>query len=180
VRPTSDRLKETLFNVIGPGLHGLDFLDVFAGSGAIGLEAISRGAREVVFIEESRQNSLLIARNLRLLAIEGGYQLLQQEAFRALRYLGSLHLRYDVVFMDPPYRWPAYEDLLDLVFHARLADEATRVILEHHRKSDTPQSGAGYQVRRVIRQGDHCLTFYGAVPSCPAAGNLQDDPVRRE
>ncbi len=165
LRPTSDRLKETLFNILGPEIRNSVFLDVFAGTGAIGLEGISRGAREVVFIEQSGEGCRLIRRNLELCGVAGGFRLLQDEAFAALRRLGHQGFFSDVIFMDPPYRWKPYADLLDTVFSTRLAREQTCVVIEHDRRAILPESGKGYRNARVVRQGDHHLTFYRAVSS---------------
>lgn len=162
MRPTSDRLKETLFNILGPGICNSVLLDVFAGTGAIGLEAISRGAREVVFVEQSAKNCRLIRGNLELCGVAGRFRLLQEDAFTALRRLGRQGFVPDVIFMDPPYRWQPYADLLDIVFLMRLAREQTRVVIEHDRRAVLPESGKGYCSTRVVRQGDHHLTFYSA------------------
>ena len=162
LRPTSDRLKETLFDILGAWIQDRVLLDVFAGTGAIGIEAISRGAREAVFIEQSKEGCRLIRRNLNVCGITTGYTLVQQEAFAALRRLARQDSVADVIFMDPPYRWQPYADLLRIVFQMRLAVKGTKVIVEHQRKSELPESGQGYLRVRVVRQGDHCLSFYSA------------------
>jgi 16S rRNA (guanine966-N2)-methyltransferase len=164
LRPTSDRLKETLFDILGPWVQDRIVLDVFAGTGAIGIEAISRGARGVVFIEQSKEGCGLIRRNLSVCGITTAYTLIPQEAFAAVRRLARQDFVADVIFMDPPYRWQSYEDLLEVVFQMRLAVAETKVIVEHQRKSDLPESGKGYLRVRVVRQGDHCLSFYCASP----------------
>ncbi len=161
VRPTADRLKETLFDVLGPGIRGAVVLDVFAGTGSIGLEALSRGAREVVFIENGRDGSSLIRRNLEICGIRHGYRLLQQEAFSALRLLAREGFATNVAFLDPPYDFKPYRDLLDLLFDMRLALEGSRVVIEHDRWSALPEKGDLYRRTRLLRQGDHCLSFYG-------------------
>ena len=144
-------------------------LDVFAGTGAIGLEAISRGAREVVFVEDSREGCALIRKNLELCAVADGYRLIQRDAFAALRQLAREEFRADIVFLDPPYRWQAYADLVAIIFGLGLAHAETRVVFEHHLKADLPRDGPGCRRHRVVRQGDHCLSFYQAlsVPSDP-------------
>jgi 16S rRNA (guanine(966)-N(2))-methyltransferase RsmD len=160
LRPTSDRLKETLFNILNPVIPGSIFLDVFAGTGAIGLEAISRGAREAVFIEEGREGCSLIRQNLGLCGITGGYRLIQRDALTAMRQLAREQFSADVIFLDPPYLWQPYGDLLDTIFSLRLTREKTQVVCEHYRKASLPESGRGYERHRVVRQGDHCLSFY--------------------
>src|SRR5512147_706942 len=110
LRPTGDRLKETLFNILGPGIQDGVVLDVFGGTGAIGIEAISRGAREVVFIESSAAAHRLILHNLQTCRIEGGYRILQQDVFAALRFLARQGLKANLAFFDPPYDWKPYQD----------------------------------------------------------------------
>ena len=160
IRPTSDRLRETLFDIIGPRISASVLLDIFAGTGAVGLEALSRGAQEVVFVEQNRDACLLIHQNLKRCDLTAGYRLLEQDAFRALRHLGRQGFTADWIFADPPYRWQPYADLLEVIFGDRLAGKDSRVIVEHDRKACLPEGGEGYRRWRVVRQGDHCLSFY--------------------
>ncbi len=108
IRPTSDRLKETLFNVLTAGnpgaLEGSVWLDLFAGTGAVGIEALSRGAKEVHFVENSRVACEAIRKNLRSLGVAAGFKVLQEELPRALRRLEQQQFVSNVVFIDPPYR----------------------------------------------------------------------------
>ena len=105
IRPTGDRLKESLFNILDPSIQGTVFVDVFAGTGAIGIEALSRGARQVVFVDSSREGCRLIRENLELCGIEGGFRLLSSDVFTALRLLVREGFSADILFMDPPYQW---------------------------------------------------------------------------
>src|SRR3984885_1431257 len=108
VRPTSDRLRETLFNVLTAGnpaaLEGSIWLDLFAGTGAIGIEPLSRGAKEVYFVETSAQATKVIERNLQSLKIAEGYRILRDDLSAVLWRLQREHIAADVVFIDPPYR----------------------------------------------------------------------------
>jgi 16S rRNA (guanine966-N2)-methyltransferase len=160
LRPTSDRLKETLFDILGPAVSGTVLLDVFAGTGAVGLEALSRGAREVVFIESGDEAAHLIRRNLELCGVTTAYRIIQRDGFAALRALGRQGFRADTVFLDPPYEWPAYHDLLDTVFRAGLVDRESRVIVEHHFKAVLPDIAERFERTRMVRQSDKCLSFY--------------------
>jgi len=160
VRPTSDRLKQTLFDIIGMEVSGGIMLDVFAGTGAIGIEALSRGAAEIVLIEREKDVCRLIQRNLAVCGIHSGYRLLQQEVFAAMRRLGREAFQADVIFLDPPYNWEPYDDLLEIIFRAGLAKTKARVIVEHHRKADMPTEANGYRCVRTVRQSDKCLSFY--------------------
>jgi 16S rRNA (guanine966-N2)-methyltransferase len=160
LRPTGDRLKETLFNVFGSGVNGAVVLDVFGGSGAIGIEALSRGARQAVFIEKAASACRLIRRNAEMCGVSSGYRIVQQDVFMALRYLAREGFKANIVFFDPPYDFQPYGDLLDITFTRGLLVQPARVVIEHHRKGVLPDSGKGYRRSRLIRQGDHCLSFY--------------------
>jgi 16S rRNA (guanine966-N2)-methyltransferase len=160
LRPTGDRLKETVFNILGPGLQGSVFVDAFSGTGSIGIEALSRGAREVVFIESSKEGIFLIRRNLELCGIAAGFRLLSQDIFTVLRSLGREGFSADTVYLDPPYDWQPYQDLIETLVAVSIVGLSSRMILEHHRKASVPEEGAGYRLTRRVRQGDSCLSFY--------------------
>jgi 16S rRNA (guanine966-N2)-methyltransferase len=162
LRPTGDRLKETLFNILGQNLTGLVVVDAFSGTGAIGIEALSRGASKVVFIDRSPESGQLIRRNLEICGVTKGYRLMQLDIFPCLRQLGREKFRADVIFLDPPYDWKLYQDLLGLVFKVGLADQNSLVVIEHHAKSHLPESGEGYSRKRIVTQSGHCLSVYAA------------------
>jgi len=160
LRPTGDRLKETLFDILGATLEGSVFVDGFSGTGAIGIEALSRGSRQVVFIESGKAGASLIRQNLTLCGITGRFRLLNQDIFSALRSLGREGFSADTVYLDPPYRWQPYRDLMDTVIAVSIVRPSSRVILEHHRKASVPEAGEGYHLARRVRQGENCLSFY--------------------
>ena len=160
LRPTGDRLKETLFNIVAPEIAGSRVLDVFAGTGAIGLEALSRGAQQVVFIESGQEALRLIRQNLALCGITEGFRILQGDVFAALRTLAREAFAADLTFLDPPYQWRPYGDLLEILFGTGIARPGSKVVIEHHRKSVMPESEKGFQRVRTVRQGDKCLSFY--------------------
>jgi 16S rRNA (guanine966-N2)-methyltransferase len=160
LRPTGDRLKESLFDILKPRIGGATIMDVFSGTGSIGIEAISRGAGMVVFIEGDPSAVALIRHNLELCGIREGYTIIQEDAFKALRSLARREFRTDIIFLDPPYAWEPYEDLLKLALKPGIASGGTSVIVEHTRRVALPDSGDGYERYRVVRQGDSCLSFY--------------------
>jgi len=160
LRPTGDRLKESLFNILGARLDGTTVLDVFGGTGAIGIEALSRGAGEVVFIDGSEAACRLILKNLQLCGISAGYRIVRQDVFSALRSLAREGFKAGIVYIDPPYDWKPYGDLLGILFTKGLVSQASSVAIEHHRKAAVPESGDGFRRTRIVRQGDHCLSFY--------------------
>jgi 16S rRNA (guanine966-N2)-methyltransferase len=165
LRPTSDRLRETLFNVLGPAIDGARFIDVFAGTGAVGIEAFSRGAAEVVFIENHAPAATLIRRNLESLNIRAGATVAVSDALHALEKLAAKHRpgqpTYDFVFIDPPYAAAQeYTQVLRFLGDASFLSPAVRIIVEHRRTFELPESSGNLRRARVLRQGDATLTFY--------------------
>jgi 16S rRNA (guanine966-N2)-methyltransferase len=160
VRPTSDRLRQTLFDILGTRVPGSVFLDGFAGTGSVGLEAISRGAREVVFIESAPESVKLIRQNLSDCGVRSGYRILQRDIFMALRELARQRFRPDTVYFDPPYDWEPYRDLLSLTFSADMVQPQTLAIIEHRSKSQLPDQEGGGRRFRTVAQGDKGLSFY--------------------
>lgn len=166
VRPTSDRLRETLFNVIAPRIGGVRFLDLCAGSGAVGIEALSRGAIHATFVDSSRAMCALIKANLELCRIERREsEVIQSEALDYLRRFVSKQpdsgKPWNIAFFDPPYA-ADYSPILD-TFGARSASLLTKdglLIVEHHHKIDLPEETGGLVRYRVLKQGDSALSFY--------------------
>jgi len=179
LRPTSDYLRETLFNVLGSGISGSRFLDVFAGTGAVGIEALSRGATQATFIEKHAPTAALIRKNLSLLQINSGATVISADAVRALETLETkLHTGeapYDYIFIDPPYA--ATEDysrvLQHIASHRLLAHDGI-VIVEHRKTFNPPEQVADLNRVRLLRQGDAALSFYRrrtAISPEPRAGS---------
>jgi 16S rRNA (guanine966-N2)-methyltransferase len=157
LRPTGDRLKETLFNVLGDRLRGAHVIDGFAGSGAIGIEALSRGAAEVTFIDQDRRATELVARNLAHCGISSGYVIIRGSFAAALRQLAPGR-RADLILLDPPY---AMDDLNDILRAAadRLAPGGL-VVLEHARRRVVPEQEAGLIRYRTLTAGSSALALY--------------------
>lgn len=160
-RPTSDRLRETLFNVVAPRMEGSVWLDLFAGSGAVGIEALSRGARSVYFVESSTAAARVIGKNLHTLKIEDGAEVIERDAANALRMLDAQAVLCDFVFLDPPYRKMGdYEQVLGFLSQSRLLGEGCQVIAEHDKHFDPGDSFGALQRYRTLKQGDAVLSFY--------------------
>ena len=182
LRPTSDRLRETLFNVLAPLIVGSRFLDVFAGTGAIGIEALSRGAAEVVFIENHAPAATLIRRNLESLSINTGATVLAVDALRGLAMLAARKSvgapAFDHVFLDPPYSAAEdYARVLEFLGSATLLAPGAIVVAEHRRNFDLREEAGALRRFRVLRQGDAALSFYRraakiALPSKPPLAEL--------
>ena len=169
LRPTSDRLRETLFNVLQDRIADSRFVDLFAGTGAIGIEAISRGAKEVIFIENHRSTAELIRKNLDLLEIRSGARVLPIDAFRGLQKIAAEgsgnSSAFDIVFLDPPYAAAhEYEQILAFLGDAPLLNSGGLVIAEHRRSFDLPETQGHLQAVRILQQGDASLTFYTSGP----------------
>ncbi len=163
LRPTSDRLRETLFDVIGPAVEGSRFLDVFAGTGAVGIEAISRGAALAVFVENHGPAAALIRRNLESLGVRSAYQILAEDALRGLtRLVARLgDVGFDFVYVDPPYAaQEEYQRVLGFLGSSSLVAHQGTVIAEHSSKAELPEQVGGLRRVRVLRQGDAALSFY--------------------
>lgn len=165
LRPTSDRLRETLFNVIAGRVEGARFIDVFAGTGAVGIEALSRGALEVVFIENHAAAAALIRENLESLGLRAGSRVLALDALRGLEEIAGEAAAnsgtYDVVFLDPPYAAAEdYRRVLSFLGVSALLTEGSLVVAEHRRNFNLPEQSGSLAKVRVLRQGDAALSFY--------------------
>jgi 16S rRNA (guanine(966)-N(2))-methyltransferase RsmD len=160
-RPTSDRLRETLFNVVAASVPGSVWLDLFAGSGAVGIEALSRGARMVYFVENSSRAAKVIRKNLADLAIEDGFEIQEREVIKAVHSLDAAAVVADFCFLDPPYRdEDAYEQTLGFLSQSRLLTPNSVVIAEHEKHSDLLDRYGALERTRRLQQGDAVLSFY--------------------
>ena len=164
IRPTSDRLRETLFDVLTAGnpgaLEGSVWLDLYAGTGTVGIEAVSRGAATVYFVESSRRAADIIHRNLRELGIESGVRVWCNHANAAIRELDGKLAQVDFIFLDPPYRaQDAYRGTFLRLSESPLSETAV-VIAEHEKKFDPGDEFGMLRKTRRIEQGDAALSFY--------------------
>ena len=151
LRPTSDKLRETIFNILGPSIEGATFLDGCAGMGAIGIEAISRGAAFVYFIEQSRKACHVIRENLKSLQIDDGFKILEMDLTKGLN---AIDTPCDIAFVDPPY------DREDLYETALTRFKGSLLILEHSKRTELPEAAGGLRKIRSLVQGDAALAFY--------------------
>ena len=161
VRPTSDRLRETLFNVIAPRISDTRFLDLCAGSGAVGIEALSRGASFVIFVDRSRKMCGLVEANLDLCRIpEDQTEVVNATAEDFLKQRASRESEpWDIIFLDPPYEHD-YVDVLKLIAEHDLLTKDGLLIAEHHHKKELLVHVGALKRTRVLKQGDSALTFY--------------------
>jgi 16S rRNA (guanine(966)-N(2))-methyltransferase RsmD len=177
-RPTSDRLRETLFNIIGPRIQGARFADLFAGSGAVGLEAVSRGAGFVWFAEKAPPALAAIRANLTALKLVGNYAIEDRGVSRLLQSMQkAARADVDIVFLDPPYEADdEYRLALETLArpHAAILAPNALVIAEHSRKQPLPVSVGALERVRVLQQGDAALSFYQSVQRAAEQGTLID------
>ncbi len=161
-RPTGGRLKKSLFDILAPRLPDARVLDLFAGAGALGLEALSRGASHVTFVERNRAAANAIRKNLERIQLTEQAELLQRDAESAINFLAGGHEAFDLVLLDPPYRADIHAALIQKIGAAALAKPGGLVILEHHHKTPLADSYAGLAKVREVRAGESCLTFFEA------------------
>jgi len=158
VRPTSDRLRETLFNILGTDVAGSSFLDLCAGFGAIGIEALSRGAERVVFVDKSRRACSAIKANLESLEEEG--LILNREAEAALRQLERDEQRFDIVYFDPPYSSEIYARVLRSLSRGGVLSSSAIVVVEYRSKMPPDSRVGELSTFRTVKQGESALAFY--------------------
>ncbi len=167
-RPTSDRLRETLFNILGPRVAGSRFVDLYAGTGAVGIEALSRGAAHVWFAESALPALRTLRANLQTLGIQQAYALEDRGAGSLLERLARLPDPMDIIYLDPPYEAEKeYETTLSFLGGkqgARIVAPGTQVIAEHSSKSPLAARYGTLTLTRTLKQGDATLSFYNSAP----------------
>lgn len=160
LRPTSDRLRETLFNILGPGVEDSLFVDIYAGTGAVGIEAVSRGARQTILVESNAKAATLIRENLAAMSIFGA-ELIRADAVTGLERLATRRLIADFVYLDPPYDKPVeLVRVLEYLDASRLIAPRGIVIAEHHWRAGLPERFNRLERTRQLEQGETVLSFY--------------------
>jgi len=162
LRPTSDRLREALFDILQSRIEGSFFVDGYAGTGAVGIEAVSRGASDVAFLENHRPTAALIRKNLESLGISEGVEVIPGDVCRGLATLAARGVPADILFFDPPYaKGEEYARVMEALDGSALVGEETLIIFERARKT-TLAAAYGPLVRtRTVVQGDAALDFFG-------------------
>jgi 16S rRNA (guanine(966)-N(2))-methyltransferase RsmD len=168
LRPTSDRLRETLFNVIAPRIDGARVLDGYAGTGAVGIEALSRGARQVTFVERDRRARALIADNLAHCGVASGCAIIRDSFDRIVRDASpgaaietTVEGVFDIILLDPPYAEHPEQVIAPA---ARWLAPGGVLVLEHAKRMAAPAAAAGLARTRQIVSGDSVLSFYAWPP----------------
>ncbi|MBI4854742.1 MAG: 16S rRNA (guanine(966)-N(2))-methyltransferase RsmD [Acidobacteria bacterium] len=161
VRPTSDRLRETLFNILSPYIEDSHFLDICSGSGAVAIEALSRGAIEAALIEVSRKATQVIYENLEHCKISKTQaKIFCSDATIALKELGKNNSLFDIVYFDPPYKSNIYLPVLALLGEKKILSDDAIVVVEHHSKIPMPEIVGQLNCYRKLKQGETELSFY--------------------
>lgn len=168
IRPTLDRVKESFFNKVGQTLEGVVFLDLFAGTGSMGIEALSRGAEKVVFVENNHRAHSLIYSNLEkchfgpstIDSREKNWVLLKSDALHALPILRERGYRFDIVYVDPPFADGLYEGCLEALSRSGLLTESSLVVAEHHLKNVLQEKYDKLTLQSERKLGDSCLSYF--------------------
>lgn len=177
LRPTSDKLRETLFNVIAPRIQGAHVLDGFAGTGALGIEALSRGAAHVTFVDDDRRAIGLVGENVRRCGVADRCVIIRGRLVEVSRRLETAP--FDLILLDPPY---AEKDLVAAVkATAEVLAHDGLVVLEHARRCEAPEFAGNLARTRTLTSGDSVLTFYERGPErgTPNAAAALGTPKRR-
>ncbi len=161
-RPTSDKVKEALFSILQMRIPGARFLDLFAGSGQIGLEALSRGASEVVMVEHSRNVAAVIQSNIERLHAEEQTEIVISDVYSAIKKLADSNRRFDIIFMDPPYAEAAsaFKKTTELIAGNDLLNEGGVLIIEHSADTTFEGNVINLTLIRCCKYGTTLLTFY--------------------
>lgn len=160
VRPTTDRVKESLFNIINPYIRESNILDLFAGTGSLGIECLSRGAKNCVFVDKSKDSINIIKSNVKKARVENESTILNIDFKDAVKRLSSQNQKFDVIFMDPPYYENMFIECLKIIDELNLLYEDGIIIVEHDTKDLFDESIGNLVKSRDKKYGNTTLTFY--------------------
>lgn len=160
VRPTADRVKEALFNILGPVVVDAEILDLYAGSGALGIEALSRGGAHCIFVEKDRKVMETLRENLRITKLSHKADLINNDVKRGLNILARKGTSFDIIFMDPPYERQLELATLKEITRLNLIKTGGVVVVESHKSQSLPEKVSFLKKSRYEKYGDTILTFY--------------------
>ncbi|MCL2407961.1 MAG: 16S rRNA (guanine(966)-N(2))-methyltransferase RsmD [Defluviitaleaceae bacterium] len=158
-RPTADRVREALFNIIAPDIYGARFLDLFAGSGAVGLEALSREAAEAVFVDKNRQSADFVRANISKLRFEDKSNVLCMDALSAMDILANEGRAFDFIYVDPPYDTYLVEDVLAKLSSIRLLTDGGMIVIETGHAPEFDDGFGKFEIAKQKKYGGTYLTF---------------------
>jgi len=159
-RPTTDKVKEALFSMIGPYFDGERVLDLFAGTGGLGIEALSRGAGSAVFVDANARSVEVVRRNLETVGMSERAEVYRNDAVRAIKALGRKGAPFDLIFLDPPYAMEAADRLLGELAERGLAADGAVAVLEHAASRTYPERFSGYGLIKRAVYGEAALSIY--------------------
>ena len=159
LRPTSDRVKESIFNILRVEMEGKVVLDLFAGTGNLGIEALSRGAKKAIFVEKGRQAIRLIQRNLTPLGLEERSEIVLKDANQAIGILKQRGESFDLILMDPPYEKGLIQKTLIKLSSHPIYHKDSILVIEHNRREPLPDTAARWNLIRQRRIGDTIISF---------------------
>ncbi len=162
LRPTRDNIRQVIFDILQDEIVGKDVLDLFSGSGSIGLEAISRGARRACFVDNEKSCIAAIRENIELLRYEDKAQFLYSDVFKAIRSLSIINSKFDIIIMDPPYRSPIAKKALLKIATCDIIKNSSLIVVEHYRTQSLPANVESLCLFRKTIHGDTALSFYKA------------------
>ena len=167
IRPTTDMIRKSLFDFLGPDIEGMDFLDLFSGSGAVGLEAISRGAKNITFVEKDPKCASVIEENLMLLELPAReradryFEVENSDSFAAIKAFAAEKKKFDIIFIDPPYGRELAKKALKTLCAYDIVKPNSLVIFQHEKREALPQTQGRFSIIRTRKFGTSFLTIYG-------------------
>ncbi|QLG41446.1 MULTISPECIES: 16S rRNA (guanine(966)-N(2))-methyltransferase RsmD [unclassified Paenibacillus] len=164
-RPTTDKVKEALFSMIGPYFEGGTALDLFAGSGGLGIEALSRGMDKAVFVDLESKSIEVIRANLKATKLEDQAAIYRNDASRALKALAKRSTQFDLVFLDPPYRMKNGDELMLTMHELGLLEPEATIVLEYESKYNYPEQFGPFEQTRKALYGETAVSIYHYAPA---------------
>lgn len=159
-RPTTDKVKEAIFSMIGPYFDGGTALDLFAGTGGLGIEALSRGMDRAVFIDMDKKSVDVVRENLKAAGFGDSAEVYRNEAERALKALSKRDVKFDLVFLDPPYRLKTADKLMEEMHELGLLNERAVILVEHDAEHRYPEAFGAFRSRRLALYGETAVAIY--------------------
>jgi len=159
-RPTTDKVKEAIFSMIGPYFSGGTVLDLFAGTGGLGIEALSRGAEHAVFVDLDRTSIAVVKSNLDATRFAGKAEVYRNEAVQAVKLLRKRGMKFDYIFLDPPYRMKLLDDLLLSMHEMGLINPGATIVMEHDADHDYPDTIGTMNRKRHTQYGEIAVSIY--------------------
>lgn len=162
-RPTTDKVKEAIFSMIGPYFTGGNVLDLFAGTGGLGIEALSRGMERAVFVDADKKSVEVVAANLQAARLSEQAEVYRNDASRAIKALSKRDLQFELVFLDPPYKMTAIEELLHSMQELGLLADKAIVVVEHDAANRYADEIGGLALRKRVEYGEIAVSVYDKV-----------------